>query len=135
MYSNEMANRGSIRVLLVDDHAIVRQGLKSLLQSYSNLEIIGEAADGEEAVSLAALMHPSVIVMDINMPKMTGIEATARIKAQAPHLPILGLSVNSKEYEKDILYAGAQAIISKEEAVDRLYVAILNAVSSENLSS
>jgi DNA-binding NarL/FixJ family response regulator len=69
------------------------------------------------------------------MPKMTGIEATARIKAQAPHLPILGLSVNSKEYEKAILSAGAKAIISKEEAVDRLYVAILNAVSSENLSS
>ena len=130
-----MAHRGSIRVLLVDDNAIVRQGLKTLLQSYSNLEIIGEAANGEEAVSLAALMHPSVIVMDINMPKMTGIEATTRIKAQAPHLPILGLSVNSKEYEKAILSAGAEAIISKEEAVDRLYRAILNAVTSEHPSS
>jgi DNA-binding NarL/FixJ family response regulator len=127
-----MANSTVIRVLLVDDHAIVREGLKSLLQTYPDLEVIGEAANGQEAVELAALMHPSVIVMDINMPKMTGIEATARIKAQAPHLRILGLSVNSKEFEKAILRAGAEAIISKEEAVDRLYGKILEAVNPQN---
>lgn len=119
----------TIRVLLVDDHAMVRQGLRSLLQSYSNLEVVGEAANGEEAVSLAAVLDPAVIVMDINMPKMNGIEATARITGRAPQLPIIGLSVHGEEHGDAILRAGAKAFISKEAAVQFLYMAILNAVS------
>lgn len=126
---NEMANRDAIRVLLVDDHAMLRQSLRSLLQNYGNVEVVGEAADGEEAVTLAALLDPSVIVMDINMPKMNGIEATTLINGQAPHLPIIGLSMDGVEHRDAILRAGAKAFISKGETVDRLYVAILNAVS------
>ncbi len=119
----------AIRVLLVDDHAMLRQGLRNLLQNYGNVEVVGEAADGEEAVALATRLDPSVIVMDINMPKMNGIEATARIHGQAPHLPIIGLSVNGLEHGSAILRAGAKAFVSKEAAVDRLYVAILNVMS------
>ena len=119
----------AIRVLLVDDHAMLRQGLKSLLQNYGNVEVVGEAADGEEAVTLASRLEPSGVVMDINMPKMNGIEATTRIHGKSPHLPIIGLSVNGIEHGNAILRAGAKAFVSKEAAVDRLYVAILNAVN------
>jgi DNA-binding NarL/FixJ family response regulator len=129
LMGDQIVNRAAIRVLLVDDHAMVRQGLKSILQDYGNLEVVGEAANGEEAVTLAALLDPSVIVMDINMPKMNGIEATARINGQAPHLPIIGLSMNGGEYQDAILRAGAKAFISKEAAVDFLYTAILDAVN------
>ena len=131
MESHQTSSNASqaIRVLLVDDHAMLRQGLKSLLQNYGNVEVVGEAADGEEAVTLASRLDPSVVVMDINMPKMNGIEATSRIHGQSPHLPIIGLSVNGIEHGNAILRAGAKAFVSKEAAVDRLYVAILNAVN------
>jgi DNA-binding NarL/FixJ family response regulator len=129
LMSDLIQHGDAIRVLLVDDHAMVRQGLRSLLQSYSNLEVVGEAANGEEAVTLAALLRPAVIVMDINMPKMNGIEATARITGRAPQLPIIGLSVHGEEYGDAMLRAGAKAFISKEAAVQFLYMAILNAVS------
>lgn len=131
MESHQTSSNASqaIRVLLVDDHAMLRQGLKSLLQNYGNVEVVGEAADGEEAVTLASRLEPSVVVMDINMPKMNGIEATTRIHGKSPHLPIIGLSVNGIEHGNAILRAGAKAFVSKEAAVDRLYVAILNAVN------
>ena len=131
MESHQTSSHASqaIRVLLVDDHAMLRQGLKSLLQNYGNVEVVGEAADGEEAVTLASRLDPSVVVMDINMPKMNGIEATTRIHGRSPHLPIIGLSVNGIEHGNAILRAGAKAFVSKEAAVDRLYVAILNAVN------
>ncbi|HET6821234.1 MAG TPA: response regulator transcription factor [Anaerolineales bacterium] len=131
MESHQTSSHASqaIRVLLVDDHAMLRQGLKSLLQNYGNVEVVGEAADGEEAVTLASRLEPSVVVMDINMPKMNGIEATTRIHGKSPHLPIIGLSVNGIEHGNAILRAGAKAFVSKEAAVDRLYVAILNAVN------
>jgi DNA-binding NarL/FixJ family response regulator len=122
-------NPGAIRVLLVDDHAMVREGLRSLLQNYANLEVVAEAANGEEAVTLAAQVSPSVIVMDINMPKMNGIEATARISGNTPHLPIIGLSVNGGEYRDAVLRAGAKAFVSKEAAVEDLYLTILEVVT------
>ncbi|HSL03197.1 MAG TPA: PAS domain S-box protein, partial [Nitrospiraceae bacterium] len=86
-----------LRVLLVDDHAMVRQGLRSVLETYVDIEVIGEASDGEEAVVKAEQFQPSVIVMDINMPKMNGIKATAQIKARFPSTVIIGLSVNADE--------------------------------------
>ena len=115
MESHQTSSHASqaIRVLLVDDHAMLRQGLKSLLQNYGNVEVVGEAADGEEAVTLASRLEPSVVVMDINMPKMNGIEATTRIHGKSPHLPIIGLSVNGIEHGNAILRAGAKAFVSK----------------------
>jgi DNA-binding NarL/FixJ family response regulator len=123
LMSDLVQHRDAIRVLLVDDHAMVRQGLRSLLQNYSNLEVVGEAANG------ATVLHPAVIVMDINMPKMNGIEATARITGRAPQLAIIGLSVHGGEYGDAMLRAGAKAFIPKEAAVQFLYMAIVDAVS------
>ena len=82
-----------IRVLLVDDHAMVRQGLRTVLDSYADIEVVGEAWNGEEAVAGTDRLRPAVVVMDINMPKMNGIEATRLIKARHPDIIVIGLSV------------------------------------------
>lgn len=112
-----------IRVLLVDDHAMVRQGLRSILDGYSNLHIIAEAGDGEEAITLARLLKPDVIVMDVNMPRLDGIEATKRIREELPETLIVGLSVN-EHVVKSMKAAGAAAFLTKESAADHLYEAI-----------
>jgi PAS domain S-box-containing protein len=112
-----------IRVLLADDHAMVRQGLRSLLDGYSNLHIIAEAGDGEEAITLARLLKPDVIVMDVNMPRLDGIEATKRIREELPETLIVGLSVN-EHVVKSMKAAGAAACLTKESAADHLYETI-----------
>jgi len=83
----------TIRVLLVDDQTLMREGLRSIVSASSHLEVVGEAEDGEEAVTLAERLDPDVILMDINMPKMDGFEATRRIKVDRPGIVIIGLSV------------------------------------------
>jgi DNA-binding NarL/FixJ family response regulator/signal transduction histidine kinase len=119
-----------LRVVLVDDHAMVRQGLRSLLTSYPDVEIVAEAADGIEAVSVVEEYRPNVVIMDINMPKMDGIEATARIKARYPHIAVVGLSVNTgRENQEAMLKAGAAILLTKEAAVERLYDVIQNVMT------
>jgi len=114
-----------IRVLLVDDHAMVRRGLRSVLESYSDVEVVGEAGDGEEAVALVERLQPSIVLMDINMPKMDGIQATAEITARHPGIIVIGLSVNTSDAtEKAIKQAGAVRLLDKGAAVDDLYSAI-----------
>ncbi len=111
-----------IRVLLVDDHAMVRQGLRTVLESYPDIEVVGEAADGEAAVSAADHLRPSVVVMDINMPRMNGIEATAQIKARHPGVVVIGLSVQADAHSRSaLLGAGAVALVTKEAAAEELY--------------
>jgi PAS domain S-box-containing protein len=114
-----------IRVLLVDDHAMVRQGLRSLLDGYGDLDIIAEAGDGEEAVSLALELKPDLIVMDVNLPRLDGIEATKRIRRDRPDTVVVGISVNQAEH---VMYAmkeaGAAAFLTKESAADQLYETI-----------
>lgn len=120
---------GSIRVVLVDDHAMVRQGLRSVLDGYLDVDVVAEASDGEEALSAVDKLQPAVVVMDINMPRMNGIEATARIKAKHPGVQVIGLSVNAEGDNQDaMLRAGAQVLLTKEAAVEQLYGAILDAV-------
>ncbi len=110
------------RVLLVDDHAMVRQGLRTILDRYDDVTVIGEAGNGTEAVSMATDLRPDVIVMDINMPKMDGIEATKQIKAVQPETIVIGLSVNtSTQVMEAMKLAGAAAFISKEAAAEELY--------------
>lgn len=87
-------NKMPIRVLLVDDHAMTRQGLRSIVTGYDHLEVVGEASDGAEAVELTQQLNPDVVVMDVNMPKMDGIEATQHIKAKQPATVVIGLSVS-----------------------------------------
>jgi DNA-binding NarL/FixJ family response regulator len=113
-------------VLLVDDHAMVRQGLRAMLDHYPDLFIIGEAADGREALSITRKRSPDVIIMDINMPRMDGIEATKRIKKERPETVIIAVSVNdSPQVRESMQQAGASAFVSKEEAGARLYETIM----------
>ncbi|MDO9119278.1 MAG: CheR family methyltransferase [Nitrospira sp.] len=115
----------SIRVLLVDDHAMVRQGLRTLLDSYPDVEVVGEACNGEEAVAFVERVQPSIVVMDINMPKMNGIDATAAIVSRYPGTVVIGLSVQAGgENEESMRKAGAAMLLTKEAAVDDLYKAI-----------
>jgi PAS domain S-box-containing protein len=121
-----------VRVLLVDDHAMVRQGLRTVLESYADIEVIGEASNGEEALALAAQSHPTLVVMDINMPKMNGIEATEKIKARYPYIVVIGLSVNVGSDSSDAMRkAGAATLLTKEAAVDELYKTIQQALKRE----
>jgi CheY-like chemotaxis protein len=120
------------RVLLVDDHAMVRQGLRSLLAGYDDIEVIGEAANGLEAVNMTDLLKPSVVVMDLNMPVMSGIEATAEIKSRHPDVIVIGVSVNvSSESREAVLQAGATLLLTKEAAVEQLHRAIQEAINGE----
>ena len=115
-----------IRVLVVDDHAVVRQGLCGLLASYDDIEVVGEAANGYEAVEMDGHLQPDIFVMDVTMPKLDGIEATRRIKRQHPAAVVIGLSVHtSPQVEKEMRHAGAAAFLNKETAVDQLYETII----------
>ena len=91
----EPPQRNIVRLLLVDDHAMVRQGLRALLESYGDIQVVGEASNGLEAVEMTEQLQPSVVVMDINMPEMNGIEATGKIKSSHPHTVVIGMSVNA----------------------------------------
>jgi DNA-binding NarL/FixJ family response regulator len=114
---------------LVDDHLMVRQGLRAVLEAYADIELVGEAANGEEALRLADQQRPSVVVMDINMPKMNGIEATEKIKKRSPETVVIGLSVNAEGANQEAMKrAGAVLLMTKEAAVEELYVAIVGAV-------
>lgn len=114
-----------VRVLLADDHAMVRQGLRSVLEGYHDLQIIGEAQDGMEAVELAKVLKPDVVVMDVNMPRLNGIQATSRVKREDPTTIVIGLSVNgAKQVEEAMHQAGASAFLTKEKVADQLYQAI-----------
>jgi PAS domain S-box-containing protein len=103
-----------VRVLLVDDHPVVRQGLAELLGHHADIEVIGEAGDGKQAVEAAQRLNPDVIVMDISMPKMSGIEATRVIHEARPHIRIIGLSIyRASEQEAAMKRAGAFAFVTK----------------------
>jgi signal transduction histidine kinase/CheY-like chemotaxis protein len=124
------SEKGIIRVLLVDDHAMMRQGLRSVLEGYANVEVVGEACDGEEAVRTVETLQPHVVVMDINMPHLDGIAATQRIHAQHPHIVVIGLSVNASGENQDAMTkAGAALLLTKEGAVEQLYLAIRQTVA------
>jgi len=117
----------AIRVLLVDNHAMVRQGLRSYLSTYyRDIEVVGDAGSGEEALQAVHTLSPSVVVMDINMPGLNGIEATARIKQTHPHVGVVGLSMHvDEDYRRAMTTAGATALISKGAVLEDLYDAII----------
>ncbi len=114
-----------LRVLLVDDHRIVLEGLRVLLGGYPDLEVVGVAFDGPTALELARQRRPDVVVMDIAMPGMSGIEATRRIAAEFPRIRVLALSMEvARRFVVDVLKAGAQGFLSKDCAQDELVSAI-----------
>ena len=118
------------RILLVDDHRLVRECLRSVLGMYPDIEIVGEACNGEEAVQSVHKFLPNVVVMDINMPVLNGIEATRRIKAAYPRVLVVGLSLNADEtHQIEMKAAGATSLLPKEMAVEQLHNAITSATT------
>lgn len=116
---------GKLRILIVDDHGIVRAGIRSLLEGQSNIEVVGEAAGGEEAVEKAIRLQPELVLMDIAMPGMNGIEATRRIKKELPEVTILVLTMHDdEEFFFPVLRAGASGYILKETDPQELLYAI-----------
>jgi len=114
-----------IRILLAEDHVVVRQGTRQLLEREQDIEVIGEAGDGEEAVRLASQLKPDVIIMDVAMPKLSGIEATKRIKALLPLTIVLVLTgYDYDEYIFSLLEAGAAGYLMKDVSGDQLIDAI-----------
>ncbi len=120
--SGTLQRHATVRVLLVDDHAMVRQGLRSVLDAYADIQVVGEARDGVEALKLAEELRPGIVVMDINMPKMNGIVATEHIKLRYPETIVIGISVNTGDHNGEAMQrAGAATLLTKEAAVDELY--------------
>lgn len=118
-------NPKKIRVLLVDDHAIVRQGLRVLLEKEANLEIVGEADSGRRAVELTREQHPEVVIMDIAMPGLNGLEATRQILQAAPAVRVLVLSSYSDdEYVRKVIEWGGAGYLLKQSAANELIQAI-----------
>lgn len=114
-----------IRLLLVDDHDVVRVGLKSFLQTQEGLSVVAEAANGEQAIEQALQAKPDVILMDISMPEMDGLEATRRLRTLCPESLVLALTVHDdKQYFMQMLAAGASGYITKQSAADDLVAAI-----------
>ena len=115
----------STTILLVDDHRIVREGLRTLLGQQPDLEVVGEAADGRDAVTQARLLRPDVIVMDIAMPELNGVEATRLILAELPQVRIVALSMYAdRRFVAEILRAGALGYVLKDGAFEELALAI-----------
>ncbi len=120
-----MSETGPIRVLLADDHTIVRQGLRSILEREPDLEVVGEAADGREAVRKAASLAPDVVVMDITMPHMNGIEAASRIIKANRGTRVVALTMHTaEEYVYSLLKAGARGYVLKDSSPSDLIEAI-----------
>ena len=114
-----------IRVLLADDHAIVREGVRMLLESQPDMEVVGEATDGREAVAKAGLLRPDIVLMDISMPNMSGLEACRVIKQESPQVQVLALTIHeSYEYFFRILNCGASGYVVKGATSQELLAAI-----------
>ena len=115
----------NIRVLLVDDHAIIREGLRSLLEKQPEMEVVADTDDGRQAFDLVRELLPDIVIMDITMRGLNGIEATRRIIAEFPAVKVIALSIHSKRrYVADMLSAGAVGYILKECLFDELVQAI-----------
>jgi two-component system, NarL family, response regulator NreC len=122
----------TLKILLVEDHHIIRQGIKSLLEKQEGLCVVGEAQDGREAVDLAKSLKPDVIVMDVTMPKLNGIEATRKIREDNPDAKVIALSVHSDDaFVSGMLTAGASGYLLKDCLVQELVTAIRSVANDQ----
>jgi DNA-binding NarL/FixJ family response regulator len=125
-----------ISVLLAEDHAIVRKGLRSLLAAEVDIEVIGEAEDGREAIEKASKLRPNIVVMDITMPGLNGLEATRQIKHRLPEVQVVVLTMHTaEEYIFQILRAGASGYVVKRAAPSELISAVRAAYRGESFLS
>ena len=115
----------SIRILLADDHKIMREGLRSLLEKKPGIEVVGEAEDGRKTLQLARRLRPDVVIMDVSMPDMNGIEATRRVIAELPSVKVVALSIHSdRRFVAGMFSAGASGYLLKDCAFEELEHAI-----------
>jgi len=126
----------SVRLILADDHKIMREGLRALLAKQKEIEVIAEAESGRGVVELCAQLHPDVVVIDISMPDMNGIDATRQIVKQAPDVKVIALSMHSdKKYVKEMLIAGASGYLLKDAAFEELGQAIATVIKNKTYLS
>ena len=125
-----------IRLLIADDHSVVREGIRLVLRSSSAFVIVAEAENGEEAVKLARKHTPDIVIMDISMPRLNGIDATSAIKAENPDIKVIILTVHEdEEYVYQILRAGASGYVLKSAGKKEIFAAIKSAMSGERFFS
>lgn len=122
----------NVRILLCDDHKIVRDGLRALIEKEGQMEVVGEAQDGREALELIDELSPDVVILDIGMPGLNGIETAREIVAEHPHTKIIGLSMHSdRRFVSEMLKAGASGYLLKDCAFDELARAIRVVIANE----
>jgi len=115
----------SLRILVVDDHAVVRRGVRSLLESHEGWEVCGEATTGRDAVAQSLRLRPDVVVMDLSLPELNGLDATRQILKDSPRTEILVLTMHhSEELARDVLQAGARGYVLKSDADESLIAAV-----------
>lgn len=119
-----MEIKTKIKVMLVDDHQVVREGLRRIVQMDEDIDVIGEASSGEDAITKAVSLVPDVIVMDLKMPGMDGISATREIKKRLPDVNILVLTLYAEDYIKQAIEAGASGYLLKDSDTDQITTAI-----------
>ena len=124
------------KILIADDHGILRQGISSLIEKHADMQVVGEADNGQMAVELTRKLRPDVVVMDISMPVLNGIEATRQIKSELPDVKVLALSVHTeKEFVLDILKAGVSGYMLKECVFSDLVNAIKVIIAGQSYLS
>lgn len=124
----------AIRVLLVDDQALFREGLETLLSVHKDIQVVGQASNGQEAVEVATKVHPEVVLMDVRMPILNGVRATRRLKKALPHCRVIVLTTfDDDEYVFDALRAGAVGYLLKDVASAQLVEAIRAAARGESI--
>jgi DNA-binding NarL/FixJ family response regulator len=113
------------KIILADDHALVRQGVRKIIEEDGNLEVVGEAGDGMELLEILKTIQPDLVIVDIAMPRLRGLEATKRIKHLYPRIKVIILSMHrSKEYLRQAVAAGVSGYLLKEDADTALHIAI-----------
>ena len=131
-----MKNTNEINIILVDDHKLLRAGLKNIIEQRSNMHIIGEASDGREAIKICSKLLPDVLVIDVAMPGLNGIEAAKQIQKNNPNIKIIGLSMHSsKQFIQGMFKAGAFGYLLKDGDADELIIAITKVMENKKYLS
>lgn len=131
-----MSSLNEIKIILVDDHKLLRDGLRNIIEQKSNMNIIGEASDGREAIKICSKLLPNVVVMDVAMPGLNGIEAASKIHKISPEIKIIGLSMHStKQFIQGMFKAGAFGYLLKDGDADELITAITTVMENKKYLS